>query len=265
MQPFAYHKPDSLAAAIKLLGDNADSKLLAGGMTLLPTMKMRLAMPEVVIDLSAVTELRGISAVGGELRIGAMSTHAEIASHPDVIKGLPVLSKLAGSIGDPQVRNRGTLGGSVANSDPAADYPAAVLALAATIETDRREVAADEFFIEMFETALADDEVITAIRFPQTKRAVYKKFANPASRYAIVGVMIAEVAESVRTGVTGAASCVFRLQELESALAKSLDASAVDALQIESGRFNSDMHASQEYRAQLLRVLSREAINELIG
>lgn len=265
MQPFSYHKPDSLAAALQLLGDNPDVSLLAGGMTLLPTMKMRLAMPDAVIDLGAVPELRGISAGSNELRIGAMSTHAEVATHPDVIESVPALALLAGAIGDPQVRNCGTLGGSVANSDPAADYPAAVLALAATIETDRREIAADEFFIDMFETALAEGEVIKAIRFPRTSRAAYRKFPNPASRYAVVGVMIAEVAGTVRVAVTGAAGCVFRLHELEAALAKNFSAGVVDQLEIDSGQFNSDMHASQAYRAQILKVLSREAIIALTG
>lgn len=265
MQPFSYHRPDSLAAALKLLGEHPDASLLAGGMTLLPTMKMRLAMPDIVIDLGAVAELRGISANSDELRIGAMSTHAEVAAHPDVIENVPALAKLAGAIGDPQVRNCGTMGGSVANSDPAADYPAAVLALAATIETDRREIAADEFFIGMFETALAEGEVVKAIRFPRTSRAVYRKFPNPASRYAVVGVMIAEVSGTLRVAVTGAASCVFRLHELEAALAKRFEPDVVDDLEIDAGHFNSDMHASQAYRAQLLKVLSREAITELTG
>jgi aerobic carbon-monoxide dehydrogenase medium subunit len=260
VQAFAYRKPSSLAEAGELLRGDDEAKLLAGGMTLLPTMKMRLAQPSVLIDLHAIAELRGIRQNGTSIEIGAMTTHAEVSEHALLQQAIPALANLARGIGDAQVRNRGTLGGSVANSDPAADYPAAVLGLGATVVTDRREIAADEFFIDMFETALAADEIIVAVRFPQPAGAAYLKFPNPASRYAVVGVMVARFAGQIRVAVTGAGACAFRQAAFEEALAKRFTPDALDGLAIDSATFNNDMHASQDYRAHLLTILAKRAV-----
>ena len=200
MYEFNYHRPSSLDEAKKILGDNDEAKLLAGGMTLLPTMKMRLASPSDLIDLSNIEGLTEIKATGDAIEVGAMVCHAEVAASDDVRAAIPALADLAESIGDAQVRNRGTIGGSVANSDPAADYPAAVLGLNATVKTDRREIAADDYFKGLFETALDAGEIVVAVRFPKPARAAYSKFPNPASRYAVVGVMVAETSDGIRVG-----------------------------------------------------------------
>jgi carbon-monoxide dehydrogenase medium subunit len=234
-------------------------------MTLIPTLKQRLASPSDVIDLGAVPGLGGIEVSGDRLVIGAMTRHAEVAASAAVKASIPALARLAGLIGDPQVRNRGTLGGSVANSDPSADYPAAVVALGATIQTDRRRIAGDDYFEDLFQTALEPAELIASIAFPIPRRAAYRKFPNPASRYAVVGVFVAEFASGVRVGVTGAGPCAYRATTLEAALARRLSPDSVDEAVIDHGRFNSDLHASAEYRGNLVRVMARRAVEDLLA
>lgn len=261
MYEFNYHRPSSLDDAKKILAGNDEAKLLAGGMTLLPTMKLRLASPSDLVDLGGIDELGGIRADGDTLRIGAMATHAEVAANEDVRQTIPALAELAAGIGDPQVRNRGTLGGSLANSDPAADYPAAVLGLGATVVTDRREIAADEFFQGMFETALEPGEIIAAVVFPRPERAAYAKFHNPASRYAVVGVFVAVTGGGVRVAVTGAGACAFREKAMEAALGKDFSAGALDGIRIDPSELNGDLHASPEYRAHLVGVMAKRAVS----
>ncbi len=259
MYNFDYHKVRSVADAAKAIAGKDDAKLLAGGMTLIPTLKQRLAKPSDLIDLGPVAELKGIKRDGNAIVIGAMTRHVEVASS-DVVKGaIPALAHLAEGIGDPQVRNRGTIGGSLANNDPAADYPAAVLALNATVITNRRRIAADDFFKGMFETALAPDEIITAVSFPVAEKAAYSKFPNPASRYAIVGVFVAKTGGSMRVAVTGAAPCVFRQKDMEAALGRSFGADAVANVKQSANGLNSDIHASAEYRAHLVTVMAKRA------
>lgn len=260
MYEFNYHRPASLKEAKKILASASDAKIVAGGMTLLPTMKFRLARPSDLIDLAAIGELRGIRDTGGKIEIGAMTCHAEVARSALVKTRIPALAYLAGSIGDPQVRNRGTLGGSVANSDPSADYPAAVLALDAVIRTDKREIPAERFFTGMFETALAADEILTSVVFVPPRRAAYAKFPNPASRYAIVGVMVAEHADGARVAVTGAARSAFRASQLERALNRDFSPASMQGLQFDADDLNSDLHASAEYRAHLILVMARRAV-----
>jgi len=262
MHDFNYHKPGSVADAAAALQSASDGKLLAGGMTLLPTIKQRLAAPSDLVDLGSVGELRGITADGNGLNIGALTTHATVASSSEVKESVPALADLAEGIGDPQVRNCGTIGGSIANNDPAADYPAACLALGATIVTNSREIAADDFFTGLFETALRDDEIITAVRFPVPQKAAYVKFPNPASRYALVGVFVAQTgAGGVRVAVTGAGEDgVFRVAEMEAALSANLSADAIADIQASADGLNSDLHASAEYRAHLIGVMARRAV-----
>ncbi len=260
MYRFDYQVPDSLKAALAALRENDEAKLVAGGMTLLPTMKLRLARPDVLIDLNRIGSLAGIDEKDGAIAIGAMTRHADVAASKLVRKQISGLADLADAIGDPQVRNRGTIGGSVANNDPAADYPAGLVGLDATVVTDRREIGADDFFIDMFETALEDDEIITEVRFPVPKRAAYMKFPNPASRYAIVGVMVAETASGIRVAVTGAAPCVFRMSAMEDALSKDFTPDAIAAIEVDGDEFNEDIHASAEYRAHLVNVMARRAV-----
>ena len=259
MYQFNYHKASSVANAADLRADAEDGVYLAGGMTLIPTMKQRLAAPSDVIDVGGLADLRGID-VGTTVRVGALATHAEVAASAEVRGAIAALSDLAEGIGDAHVRNRGTIGGSVANSDPAADYPAAVVGLGATVHTNQRSIAGDDFFTDLFETALEDGEIITSIEFPIPARAAYAKFPNPASRYAIVGVMVAEVDGAVRVGVTGAGPCAFRSAELESALADGLSVAALDGVSVPSGDLNSDLHASAEYRAHLVVVMAKRAV-----
>lgn len=265
MYEFTYHRPASLDEARVLLDGNDEAQLIAGGMTLLPTMKLRLARPSDLIDISGIDALRGIRDSSDAVEIGAMTTHAEVAASDAVGSAIPALAALAESIGDPQVRNRGTIGGSISNSDPAADYPAAVLGLDAVVVTDRREIAADEFFVAMFETALESGEIVTAVRFPKPKRAAYAKFPNPASRYAVVGVMVAETAGGIRVAVTGAGASAFRATALEEALAGEFSAAALDGLTIDAGDLNGDLHASPEYRAHLVMVMARRAVDAAGG
>jgi carbon-monoxide dehydrogenase medium subunit len=257
---FNYHRPASLKQAKKLLVGSDDARIIAGGMTLLPAMKLRLARPSDLIDLGGIHELRGIRDVGDRLEISAMTCHAEVADSEVVRSQIPALAALARTIGDPQVRNRGTLGGSIANSDPAADYPAAILALDAIISTDQRQIPADAFITGMFETSLHPHEIVTGVSFAKVRRAAYVKFPNPASRYAIAGVMIAEHADGVRVSVTGAGSCAFRATHLESALTEDFSAGALDDLSIDAAELNSDLHASAEYRAHLVLVMARRAV-----
>lgn len=262
MYDFNYHRASSLKEAAQLLSRGEDATLLAGGQTLIPTLKQRLANPSDVVDIGNISDIQGIKASKQAVVIGAAVTHAEVAASSDVAKLIPALATLAGGIGDPHVRHRGTLGGSIANNDPAADYPAACLGLGATIETDRGKHAADDFFTEMFETALEDGEIITRVSFPVPKRAGYAKFPNPASRYAIVGVFVAETAEGIRVAVTGAGPCVFRVPEMEKALGGNFSADALEGIAVPAGDLNSDLHAGADYRAHLVGVMARRAITQ---
>jgi aerobic carbon-monoxide dehydrogenase medium subunit len=264
MYEFAYNRPTSLEEAVKALAADADAKPLAGGMTLLPTIKQRLAKPSALFDLSGIASLAYIKRAGDGLEIGAMTRHVDVARSADVQQVIPALAQLAGGIGDPQVRNRGTMGGSVANSDPAADYPAGVLGLGATIVTNKREIKADDFFTGLFSTALAEGELITAIRFPKPEKAHYKKFPNPASRYAIVGVFVAKFASGARVAVTGAGPCVFRVPEMEKALTASFTPAAVKDIKVSDKDLNKDLHASPEYRAHLVTVMARRAVEAMV-
>jgi aerobic carbon-monoxide dehydrogenase medium subunit len=265
MYSFNYQKTKSVADAAAALGKNADAKLLAGGQSLIAAMKLRLSQPAQIIDLGDVAELRGIKGDGGNVTIGAMTRHAEVASAADVKKAIPALAALAGMIGDRMVRNMGTIGGSVAHNDPAADYPAAVLGLGATVITNKRKIAADDFFKGMFETALQAGEIITAVSFPVPKRAAYMKFKNPASRYAMVGVFVAETAGGPRVAVTGAGPGVFRVPEMEKALAGKFAPESVANIAVKASGLNSDIHASAEYRAHLITVMAKRAVAAAIG
>lgn len=265
MYAFNYHRPASLADAAKLLGGADDGKFLAGGQTLLPTLKQRLAQPSDLVDLTGIAELGGISVSGGSVVIGATTKHAAVAASGEVKKAIPALSHLAGGIGDPQVRNMGTIGGSLANNDPAADYPGAVLGLGATIHTNKRKIAADDYFKGMFETALEDGEIITKVEFPIPKRAGYVKFPNPASRYVMVGAFVAETASGIRVAINGAGPCVFRHKEMEAALAKSFSADALKGIKTDKAGMNNDIHASAEYRAHLVGVIAKRAVQVALG
>lgn len=260
MYAFSFHRPGSLADAAGLLLGKDDAKLLGGGQTLLPTLKQRLAQPTDLIDLSKLPELKGIREDGGGLTIGAFTRHAEVAGSPVVARVIPVLASLAEGIGDRQVRNMGTLGGSIANADPAADYPAAVVGLKATVTTDRRTIAGDDFFTGLFETALEPGEIVVSATFQRPDAAAYMKFRNPASRYAIVGVLVARFGGEVRVAVTGAGPSVFRVPEMEAALAGSFTAAALDGVSVSSAELNGDIHASPEYRAHLVTVMAKRAV-----
>ncbi len=260
MYEFNVHKPGSVADAVSALKGADDGKFMAGGQTLIPTLKQRLAQPSDVVDLGGVSELKGISDEGGAIKVGAMTTHAEVASSDVVKSSIPALAHLAAHIGDPQVRNRGTIGGSIANADPAADYPAAIVGLNATVHTNQRTIAADDFFTGMFETALADDEIVTAVSFPKPSKAGYAKFPNPASRYAIVGVMVAQTGGETRVAVTGAGPSVFRVADAESALSSNFSGDALGSVSVSSADLNSDIHASADYRAHLVGVMAKRAV-----
>lgn len=259
MYAFEYHRPKSVDEAAALLAKTG-GRAIAGGQSLVGAMKLRLAAPEAVVDLGEVAELRGIKKEGNSLVIGATTRHAEVAESKDVRKAIPALASLAEHVGDRQVRNMGTLGGSLANNDPAADYPAAVLGLGATVRTNKRTIAADDFFKGMYETALADDEIITAVGFPIPKRAAYVKFPNPASRFALVGVFVAETGDGARVAVTGAGPGVFRVSEMEQALGKKFAPEAVKDIKVDPGPLSTDLHASAEYRAHLIAVLAERAV-----
>ena len=260
MYEFNYQKAGSVADAAAKVAGADDGTLMAGGMTLIPTLKQRLAMPSDVVDIGQLADLKGVSVSGGKVSIGSMTTHDTVANSAEVKGAIPALASLASGIGDPMVRNRGTMGGSVANNDPAADYPGAVLGLGATVVTDKREIAGDDFFTGMFETALDEGEIITRIDFPVPTKAAYVKFPNPASRYAIVGVFVAETAGCVRVAVTGAGGTAFRATEMEVALNANFSASALDGIFVSADGLNQDIHASAEYRAHLIGVMAKRAV-----
>ncbi|QRE73917.1 FAD binding domain-containing protein [Methylobacterium aquaticum] len=262
MYAFAYHQPNSLKEAVSLLAGE-DAKLVAGGHTLIPTMKQRLAAPGTLIDLGKVPDLVGIERSPRSITIGAMTTHGAVAASNDVKEAIPALAELAALIGDPAVRHRGTIGGSVANNDPAADYPAACLALGATISTNKRKLTAEEFFTGLFETALEEGEIVTGVSFPIPHKAAYEKFRNPASRYALVGVFVAKRPSDIRVTVTGAGSNgVFRWTEAEEALAKRFAAKSLEGMSPSASGLNSDIHADADYRAHLIGVMARRAVQK---
>jgi carbon-monoxide dehydrogenase medium subunit len=261
MYEFDYHQPTSVDEAAELLATKDNSKLLAGGMSLLPTLKLRLAQYSNVVDLAALEGMAGIKHDGATLSIGAMTHHYDVASSDVVRQAIPALAALAGGIGDPLVRNRGTIGGSIANADPAADFPAAVLGLGATVVTNKRSMAGDDFFTGLFETALEPAEIIKAVRFPIPLAAGYVKFPNPASRFALVGVFVAKTPGGVRVAVTGAGSCVFRLKAAEAALSKKFTASAVGDIKIDLRTLSTDLHATAEYRAHAVAVMLKRAVD----
>lgn len=260
MEAMHYHRPTSVADAVKLAGQHGDDKILAGGQSTLPSMRLGLLAPTGWIDLAGIAQLQGISVDGNAIVIGSMTTHAAVAASKDVRSRIPALAQLAGGIGDRQVRNRGTIGGALANSDPAACYPAAVLGLGASVQTDRRAIAADDFFKGLYETALAAGEIITAVHFPVPAKAAYVKFRQPASRFALVGVFVAKTAGGVRVAVTGAGPCAFRVKALEDRLAAKWAPESCDGVAVPVTGLNSDLHASAEYRAHLITVLAKRAV-----
>jgi len=263
MYDFVYQRAASVDEAVKMLAGDPEAKALAGGQTLIPVLKQRLNHPSKIVDL-AKAGLSGIKVDGATVAIGAMTTHAAVAHSAEVAKAIPALAELAGLIGDDQVRHRGTIGGSIANNDPAADYPAAALALGATIRTNKRAIKADDFFQGMFATALAPDELITEVSFPVPEKAAYEKFRNPASRYAIVGVFVAKTRDGVRVAVTGAGqNGVFRHTAMEQALGSNLSADAIAGVTTPAGDLNGDIHASAEYRAHLVGVIAKRALAKL--
>ena len=258
MQAFTYQSPASVADALRARGD--DAKFVAGGQSLLGSMKLGLAAPSGLVDLGGIAELRGITVAGGQVTIGAMTTHATVAASAEVQQAIPALADLAGRIGDRQVRNRGTLGGSLANNDPAACYPAAVLGLGATIHTNTRNIPADQFFRGLYETALADGEVIASVSFPIPAKAAWQKFKQPASRFSIVGVFVSQGPQGVRVAVTGAGAGVFRATAIEQALSAAWGPAAAAAVQVSADGLNSDLHGSADYRAALIPVLASRAV-----
>ncbi len=265
MYDFNYRKASSVDDAVAAVSGAEDGRFLSGGMTLIPTIKQRLAKPSDLVDLAGIDGLVGIAVAGDTVAIGGMTTHAAVNASADVQTAIPALARLAGGIGDPQVRHRGTVGGSIANNDPAADYPAAIVGLGATVHTNKREIAGDDFFTGMFETALEPGEMVTKVSFPVPSRAAYMKFPNPASRYAIVGVFVAQTAGGPRVAVTGAGACVHRNGEMEQALASNFAPEAVADIKVADRDLNSDIHASAEYRAHLVTVMAKRAVAEANG
>jgi len=259
MYDFAYYKPSTVADAVKLLAD-PEAKAIAGGHTLIPALKHRLNRPSALVDLSGIAELKGIRREGNAIVIGALTRHIEVATSAEVAAAIPALAYLASHIGDLQVRNRGTIGGSVANNDPAADYPAAVLGLGATVHTSKRSIAADDFFLGMFTTALEPDEIVTAISFPIPEKAGYAKMKNPASRYVMVGAFVSKGPQGVRVAINGAGPCVFRQKEMEAALAANWSPEAVAGIRQSPEGLNNDIHGSAEYRAHLVTVMAKRAV-----
>jgi carbon-monoxide dehydrogenase medium subunit len=261
MYEFKFHRPTTVRQAAGLLARQEEAKLLAGGHTLIPTMKLRLAGPKHIIDMGKIEGLDGIEMKGRSLAIGALAKHVAVATSPAVRENIPALAELAGVIGDPAVRHRGTLGGSLANNDPNADYPAAILGLGATVITNKRRIAADDFFQGLFTTALEDDEIIVRVQFPRPNKAAYIKFPNPASRFALVGVFVSKRGSDIRVAVTGAgANGVFRVTAFEEALKKRFGAKSLDGMTIPADGMASDIHGSAEYRAHLVGVLARRAV-----
>ena len=260
MYDFAYHKVSTVADAVKLLAADPDAKAVSGGHTLLPALKHRLNKPTALVDLSGIAELKGIRREGNAVIIGALCTHREVSISPVVSAAIPALAMMASHIGDVQVRNRGTIGGSVANNDPAADYPSAVLGLGATIHTSKRKIAADDFFQGMFTTALEPDEILTAIEFPIPEKAGYAKMRNPASRYVMAGAFVAKGPMGVRVAINGAGPGVFRQAEMEAALSANWSPDAVAGIKQSADDLNSDIHGSAEYRAHLVTVMAKRAV-----
>ena len=259
MHQFNFRRASSIDEAQAMHQASSDPVYVAGGMTLVPSLKLRLASPVDVIDLSAIESMSAISSSDGTLSVGAMARHSDVAQ----TTAIPALASLASRIGDAQVRNCGTIGGSLANNDPAADYPAAVVGLGATVQTNKRSISGDDFFVDLFETALDEGEIITQVDFPVPKRAAYAKFANQASRFAVVGVMVAETDNGVRVGVTGAGTCAFRLSSFEEALSADMSSGALDGIEVDSSEFNDDLHASAAYRANLVTVMAKRAVDQL--
>ena len=260
MYAFEYHRPASSKEALDLAAKKGEGKFLAGGQSLVQAMKLRLSAPSDLIDLGSLKELQSLKVEGTSVVVGAMVRHAEVAGSSAVQKALPALAQLAGMIGDRQVRHMGTIGGSLANSDPAADYPAAVLGLGATITTNKRKIEADKFFKGLYETALEPGELITSVSFPAPKRAAYMKFKNPASRFALVGVFVADFGGNVRVAVTGAGPCAFRQADMEKALASKFAPESVAGVKVKADGLNNDLHASPEYRAHLITVMAKRAV-----
>src|SRR6516162_1489645 len=261
MYAFTFNRPQTVRQAANLLAKDEEAKILAGGHSLLPTMKLRLAKPSQLVDLSKIEGLAAIEVSGRSLTIGAMTTHNDVNTSPVVQQAIPVLAKVAGMIGDPAVRHRGTIGGSLANNDPNADYPAVALGLGATIITNKRRIEADDFFKGMFDTALEPDEIITKVQFPKVNKAGYVKFPNPASRYALVGVFVSKRGSEIRVAVTGAgANGVFRVSAFEQALKKRFGAKSLEGLSVPADGMAIDIHGSAEYRAHLIGVLARRAV-----
>ncbi|MFV0298307.1 MAG: FAD binding domain-containing protein [Hyphomicrobiaceae bacterium] len=261
MYAFTFRHAGSVEEARQSFSKAAEARYLAGGQTLLPVLKQRLASPSDLISLARLSDLAGIRVDGKTIVIGAMTRHATVAASSDIKRLIPALAELAGGIGDPHVRNRGTMGGSLANNDPAADYPAAVLGLGATVVTDKRRIAADDYFQGLFTTALEDGEIITAVEFPVPQRAGYVKFPHPASRYCMVGVMVSETTEGVRVAVTGAGEDgVFRATAFEDALGRTFEAAALEGVAVPADGMLSDIHAGAAYRAHLIGVLARRAV-----
>jgi carbon-monoxide dehydrogenase medium subunit len=265
MQNFFYHKPESLEAAVAIMEGLEDGIFIAGGQTILPVMKFGLAQPTDLVDLKAIEKLTNINVTKSVVSIGAMCTHSSVATSKDIRRILPGLGKLAALIGDVQVRNRGTIGGSIANNDPSADYPAAVLALEGMIITDKRKISAEDFFIDMFETALDEGEIITRIDFPIVDFSAYAKFPNPVSRYAIAGVFVSKSSKKVRLAVTGAGPVVFRLLDMEAALSNDFSSNAIENITVSADDLNTDIHASGEYRAHLISVMAKRAVERAIS
>ena len=265
MYAFRYHRPSSMKDALALGSQNEEGKYLAGGQSLVQAMKLRLTSPSDLIDLNALRDLKTLKSEGGLVTVGAMVRHAEVAASSEVRKAIPALAALAGMIGDRQVRHMGTLGGSLANNDPAADYPAAVLGLGATIITNKRKIEADKFFKGLYETALEPGELLTAVAFPVPKRAAYMKFKNPASRFAIVGVFVADFGKAARVAVTGAGPSVFRQPDMEKALSAKFAPESVANIKVKADGLNNDLHATPEYRAHLVTVMARRAVEAALG
>lgn len=264
MHPYTYHRPTSLPEALKLASELPDPKFLAGGQTLVQAMKLRLAAPSDLIDLGGLAELRGIDIRNDEISIGAMTKHAAVCGHAEIKKRIGALAYLASQIGDRQIRNNGTIGGSLANSDPAADYPAAALGLGATLRTNDREITADDFFVSLYETALEPNELLVSIRFPIPKRAGYMKFKSPASGFALVGVFVADFGDHVRVAVTGAGPKVFRIAEMEQALRASFSPDVLN-IHVSADGLSSDLQANAQYRAHLIPVLARRAVEAALA
>jgi carbon-monoxide dehydrogenase medium subunit len=264
MHAFEYHRPASTKDALSLASKKSEGRYLAGGQSLVQAMKLRLSSPSDLIDLNFIKDLAGIKASGSAVEIGAMTRHADVAGSAEVKKAIPALAALVGMIGDRQVRHMGTLGGSLANNDPAADYPAAVLGLGATVTTNKRKIEADKYFKGLYETALEPGELITSVSFPVPKRAAYMKFRNPASRFALVGVFVADFGGKARVGVTGAGPSVFRQAEMEKALSAKFAPESVAGIKVKPDGLNNDLHASPEYRAHLITVMARRAVEAAI-